>query len=72
MIRGIGISEKDLPHIFDRFFRGEKSRTEQGNGLGLSLAKAFVMSLGGSITVASTPGEGSAFTVLLPRGSFPS
>jgi signal transduction histidine kinase len=70
--RGIGISEEDLPHIFDRFFRGEKSRTEQGNGLGLSLAKAFVMSLGGSITVTSTPREGSVFTVLLPREFFPS
>jgi signal transduction histidine kinase len=70
--RGIGISEEDLPHIFDRFFRGEKSRTEQGNGLGLCLAKAFVMSLGGSITVTSTPGKGSVFTVLLPRGPSPS
>jgi signal transduction histidine kinase len=68
--RGIGIPEEDLPHIFDRFFRGEKSRTEPGNGLGLSLAKAFVVSLGGSITVTSAPGEGSIFTVLLPRGSF--
>jgi signal transduction histidine kinase len=63
---GIGISEEDLPRIFNRFFRGERSRTEPGNGLGLSLAKAFVMSLGGSIAVTSTPGEGSIFTVLLP------
>lgn len=70
--RGIGISEEDLPHIFDRFYRGEKSRTEPGNGLGLSFAKTFVTSLGGSIDVTSTPGEGSVFTVLLPRGPFPS
>ena len=69
---GGGISREDLPHIFDRFYRAEKSRTEPGNGLGLSLAKAFVMSLGGSITVASTLCEGSMFTVLLPRGPFPS
>jgi signal transduction histidine kinase len=65
---GIGITQEDLLHIFDRFYRGEKSRTEPGNGLGLSYAKAFVTSLGGSITVASTPGEGSIFTVSLPRG----
>jgi signal transduction histidine kinase len=70
--RGIGISEEDLPHIFDRFYRGEKSRTEPGNGLGLSFAKTFVTSLGGSIAVTSTPDEGSVFTVLLPRGSFSS
>jgi signal transduction histidine kinase len=67
---GIGISQEDLPHIFDRFYRGEKSRTEPGNGLGLSLARAFVISLGGSITVTSAHGEGSVFTVLLSRGSF--
>jgi signal transduction histidine kinase len=64
---GIGISQEDLPHIFDRFYRGEKSRTELGNGLGLSYVKAFVTSLGGSMTVASTSGEGSIFTVCLPR-----
>jgi signal transduction histidine kinase len=69
---GIGISQEDLPYIFDRFYRGEKSRTEPGNGLGLSFAKTFVTSLGGSITVTSKSGEGSVFTVLLPRGHFPS
>jgi signal transduction histidine kinase len=67
---GIGISQEDLPYIFDRFYRGEKSRTEPGNGLGLSFAKTFVTSLGGSITVTTSPNEGSVFTVLLPRGSF--
>jgi signal transduction histidine kinase len=67
---GIGISQEDLPYIFDRFYRGEKSRTEPGNGLGLSFAKTFVTSLGGSITVTSKSGDGSVFTVLLPRGSF--
>ncbi len=62
---GAGISEEDLPRVFDRFFRAEKSRSEPGNGLGLSLAKAFVTSLGGSIT--ATSGEGSTFRVMLPR-----
>lgn len=64
---GIGISEADLGRVFDRFFRAEKSRSKPGNGLGLSLAKAFSTSLGGSIQVASTPGEGSTFTVILPK-----
>jgi signal transduction histidine kinase len=64
---GIGISAEDLPHIFDRFFRAEKSRTAPGSGLGLSLAKAFVISLGGSISVNSILDEGSVFTVVLPR-----
>lgn len=63
---GPGISEADLPHIFDRFFRGQKSRTEPGNGLGLSQTRAFVKSLGGSISVDSTPGDGSVFTIYLP------
>jgi signal transduction histidine kinase len=64
---GLGIAAEDLPHIFDRFFRGEKSRSTQGNGLGLSLARAFVLLHGGTITATSTPGQGSQFAVTLPR-----
>lgn len=64
---GVGIAPADVPHIFDKFFRGDRSRSEPGSGLGLSLARAFVASLGGSITVASAPGKGSVFTVILPR-----
>jgi signal transduction histidine kinase len=63
---GIGISEKDVSQIFEKFFRADKSRSEPGSGLGLSLARAFVSSLGGSIAATSVPGEGSAFTVILP------
>lgn len=63
---GIGISEKDLPHIFDRFYRGDPSRTHAGSGLGLSLAQAIARAHGGKIDVASTPGQGSTFTVILP------
>ena len=63
---GIGISEEEVPHVFEKFFRADKSRAEPGNGLGLSLARAFVSSLGGLITATSVPGEGSTFTVILP------
>jgi heavy metal sensor kinase len=64
---GIGISQKDLSHIFRRFYRCDKSRSQPGIGLGLSLVKAIVQSHGGRITVASTPDAGSTFTVSLPR-----
>lgn len=64
---GVGISAEELPRIFQRFYRCDWSRSEYGNGLGLSLALAFVRAHGGDITVKSTPGEGSAFTVLLSR-----
>jgi signal transduction histidine kinase len=64
---GSGISDEDLPHIFERFFRGEKSRSTPGNGLGLSLVRALTMVHGGSVSVASTLHEGSRFTVTLPK-----
>ncbi|MFQ5668205.1 MAG: ATP-binding protein [Candidatus Binatia bacterium] len=63
---GIGIGEAELRHIFDRFYRGEKSRSSPGSGLGLSLALAVVRAHGGDITVSTTPGKGSTFTVHLP------
>jgi two-component system OmpR family sensor kinase len=65
---GQGIAAADLPHIFDRFYRGDQSRTGSGNyGLGLAIAKAIVESHRGEISVVSLEGEGSRFTVLLPR-----
>ncbi len=64
---GIGISGKDLPHIFKRFYRGDRSRSQAGTGLGLSLAQAVAVRHGGSITVASSPGKGSVFTVTFRR-----
>lgn len=63
---GVGISEKELPRIFERFYRGDRSRNQTGTGLGLSLARAIASAHGGAITVASTPGAGSAFTITLP------
>jgi len=64
---GIGISQNDLPHIFDRFYRCDHSRSEPGIGLGLSLSLAIARVHGGNITVDSTPGKGSTFTVTLPK-----
>jgi len=63
---GIGIAREDLSRIFDRFYRGDRSRSEAGLGLGLSLARAIARAHGGDITVTSTPDKGSAFTATLP------
>jgi heavy metal sensor kinase len=64
---GIGIPAQDLPHVFERFYRCDHSRSEPGTGLGLSLAKAFARAHQGDITVTSTVGQGSTFTLTLPR-----
>ena len=64
---GIGISEKDLPKIFERFYRCDRSRSLGGIGLGLSLAKAIANAFGGSIRVKSTKNKGSSFLVALPN-----
>ena len=66
---GIGIPEKDLPHIFDRFYRADQSRTKNtvaGFGIGLSIANETIKMHKGSIKVKSTIGEGTTFTVTLP------
>ena len=64
---GIGISEKDLPHIYDRFFRCDPSRSQTGSGLGLSLAKAIVTAHNGTIDVKSEVGLGSTFRVVFSQ-----
>jgi signal transduction histidine kinase len=64
---GIGISDENLPRIFDRFYRCDKSRQKSGTGLGLSLVKAVVQDLGGNIQVSSHYGSGTVITVSLPR-----
>jgi signal transduction histidine kinase len=63
---GIGIAESDLPKIFDRFYRCDRSRTEPGIGLGLSLARAIAKAHGGNIEVFSEINKGSRFIVSLP------
>jgi heavy metal sensor kinase len=65
---GIGISAKDLPHIFERFYRCDPSRTQAGTGLGLSFARAVARAHNGDITVDSTPDKGSKFTIIIPGG----
>ncbi len=65
---GIGISEEDLPHIFDRFYRarGARDARSEGSGLGLAIVKHIAESHNGSINVTSQPGEGTSFVVALP------
>jgi signal transduction histidine kinase len=63
---GGGIAAEDLPRIWDRLYRGDRSRSERGLGLGLSLVRAIARAHGGEATVASAQGRGSTFRLVLP------
>ena len=68
---GIGIPERDLPRVFERFYRVDKARSRElgGTGLGLSIVKHLVQLMRGEVEAASVVGKGSTFRVLLPRGA---
>ena len=63
---GMGISKEDLPHIFERFYKADKARSQGGSGLGLAIAKHTIQAHGGSISVKSEQGKGSVFSFNLP------
>jgi two-component system sensor histidine kinase MtrB len=64
---GVGIPYEETARIFERFYRSDGSRSQPGNGLGLSLSLANARAHGGRISVESVPGRGSTFTLVLPR-----
>lgn len=64
---GIGISENDLPHIFDRLYKCDNARTESSNGLGLAIVKELVCKLNGRVSVESGLGSGTIFHLKLPK-----
>ena len=68
---GEGIPPEDLPYVFDRFWRGDRSRSPAGgvgSGLGLAIARQLVQAQGGRISVESQLGQGTVFTIELPAG----
>jgi signal transduction histidine kinase len=66
----VGVSTKQLPHVFDRFWQATP-KARLGSGLGLTLAKGIVEALGGRIWADSQPGQGTTFFFTLPRASTP-
>jgi signal transduction histidine kinase len=70
---GVGIPPEELPHVFDRFWRADKSRSRRtgGSGLGLAIVRQLVEAHGGTVAAASTPGEGTTVTLRFPAGTHP-
>jgi two-component system phosphate regulon sensor histidine kinase PhoR len=65
---GVGIMPEDLPRIFERFYKADRSRRGGGTGLGLAVARHAIEAHGGTISAASVPGQGSVFTFTVPTG----
>jgi len=63
---GIGIPAEDLPHIFDRFWRGREATNISGSGIGLAVAAELTTAHGGELTASSEPGAGTQMTLRLP------
>ena len=68
---GEGIAPGDLPHIWERFYQTESARIGSGTGLGLALVKEWVEAMGGTVSAESVVGEGSCFSIRLPRRNSP-
>jgi signal transduction histidine kinase len=66
--RGLGIPAAEIPRLFQKYFRASTSATIAGTGIGLHLVKLIVEQHGGAVSVDSVEGEGSTFTVTLPKG----
>jgi len=66
---GVGIAEEHLPHVFDRFYKADQSRSQAGSGLGLSIVKAIVERHGGSVAVRSRAGAETVFEIVLPASA---
>jgi signal transduction histidine kinase len=64
---GVGIAPEHLPHVFDRFYKADQSRSQAGSGLGLSIVKAIVERHGGGVSVRSKPGVETVFEIVLPQ-----
>jgi two-component system, OmpR family, sensor histidine kinase BaeS len=68
---GIGIAADELPHIFDRFWRGQRAAQTSGSGIGLAIAAELARAHGGALTASSQPGRGTRLTLTLPRAGEP-
>jgi two-component system phosphate regulon sensor histidine kinase PhoR len=66
---GVGIEPEDLPHVFERFYKADQSRTSGGSGLGLAIVRHVAEAHGGTATVISSPGEGAEFRITIPPES---
>jgi signal transduction histidine kinase len=66
---GPGIPASELPHVFERFWRGESAHGVSGSGVGLAIVAELVEAHDGRVSVSSDPGEGARFTVVLPRAA---